>query len=100
VSTDHPDADASTSAAGAPGPGQVGPYETARQYAAGQLSREQVIDQLARWPYRPGHPSDGYDWTTLDPGEFNETVGKALSDGLLEGDTYDAVLARMDELER
>ncbi len=74
------------------------PYEIAQRYAAGDLGRDQVIDELARWDCRPGRPTDGYDWTTGDVGEFNEMVGKALDDGLLEPDTYDAILDRRDEL--
>lgn len=76
------------------------PYEIAQRYAAGDLTREQVIDELARWDYRPGRLTDGYDWTTGDAGEFNEMVGKALDDGLLEPETYDAILDRRDELGR
>ena len=76
------------------------PYEIARRYAAGELSREQVVDELARWEYRPGVPTDGYDWTTGDAGEWEETVGRAFDDGLLDAETYDAIGDRRQELER
>lgn len=79
-----------------PGFSGATPYEIAQRYDAGELTREQVIDELGRWPYRPGSPSDGYDWTTLDPGEFEE-VRRALSEHLIDADTYDEILDRYCE---
>jgi DNA-binding transcriptional regulator YdaS (Cro superfamily) len=79
-----------------PGFSGATPYEIAQRYDAGELTREQVIDELGRWSYRPGSPSDGYDWTTLDPGEFAE-VRRALSEHLIEADTYDEILDRYCE---
>ncbi|WP_431838587.1 hypothetical protein [Cellulomonas sp. Y8] len=73
------------------------PYEVAERYAAGEITREQVVDELARWPYTPGDRGDGFDWTTYDPGTF-EDVTRARRDGLLDSETYDAVLERQDEL--
>lgn len=71
------------------------PYEIAQRYAAGRISREQVIDELARWPYRSGKPSDGVDWLTFEPGEWNEQVVPALDGGLLDDETYDAIQDRI-----
>lgn len=73
------------------------PYEIAERYAAGEISREVLVDELARWPYSDGDSGDGVDWVTYDPGTF-EDVTRARSDGLLDTATYDAVLARQDEL--
>lgn len=72
------------------------PYEIAERYATGEITREQVIDELARWPYTSGEPSDGVDWLTYVPSDFSE-VTKALTDGLLDDVTYDAILDRRDE---
>ncbi|QHC71663.1 hypothetical protein [Rathayibacter sp. VKM Ac-2801] len=72
------------------------PYEIAQRFAAGELTREQAVDELGRWRYRPGSPSDGFDWTTLDPGGFEE-VRRALSDGLLDDAMYDEILDRYIE---
>lgn len=74
------------------------PYEIAQRYAAGDLSREQVVDELARWEYRPWAPTDGYDWTTGDEGEWEETVGRALEEGLLDDETYTAIQQRVHSL--
>jgi transcriptional regulator with XRE-family HTH domain len=75
------------------------PYEIAERYAAGELTREQVVDELARWPYTPADPGDGVDWMTYDPGTFDDVV-RARRDGLLDTETYDAVLESQDELGR
>ena len=69
------------------------PYEIAERYAVGQIDRARVVDELARWPYAGTPKTDGVDWLVEDaPGTFEE-VGRALDDGLLDEDTYDAVLA-------
>lgn len=69
------------------------PYEVAERYAAGQIDRARVVDELARWPYASTPTTGGVDWLVEDaPGTFEE-VGRALDDGLLDADTYDAVLA-------
>lgn len=75
------------------------PYEIAERYAAGEISREVLVDELARWPYTPRDAGDGVDWLTYEPGTFEDVV-RARRDGLLDTATYDAVLARQDELER
>ncbi|WP_402377944.1 hypothetical protein [Isoptericola rhizosphaerae] len=71
------------------------PYEIAQQYAAGELTREQVLDELARFPYDQ-HPSvdDLLDDLVVVPEgahTFAE-VGRALNDGLIDAALYDAVL--------
>ena len=54
-----------------PRPGFSGadPYEIAQRYAAGDLTREELVEELSPWEYRPGQPTDGYDWTAGDEGE-------------------------------
>lgn len=74
------------------------PYEIAQRYAAGELSREQLVEELSRWEYRPHDPGDGYDWTTYEPGEWDETVGRALDDGLLDDATYRLIQRRVKSL--
>ena len=75
------------------------PYEIAQRYAAGLISRERVIDELARWDYEPRHRTDGVDWLTPDdPGRTFEAVGAALDDGLLGDEVYDAILDAKDAL--
>lgn len=68
------------------------PYEIAERYAVGQIDRNQVIDELARWPYAKRPKTDGFDWLVEEvPGTFGE-VGRAYDDGLLDAEIYDAVL--------
>jgi len=69
------------------------PFEVAQRYAAGLLSRAQVLEELARWPYVSAVAGDGEDWLSGDPGEF-EQVGRALDDGLIEDELYDELVAR------
>jgi DNA-binding transcriptional regulator YdaS (Cro superfamily) len=71
-------------------------YEIAQRYDAGELTREQTIDELGRWSYRPGSPSDGYDWTTADAGEFVD-VRRAFSEHLIDAEMYDEILTRYSE---
>ncbi|ROQ52558.1 hypothetical protein EDF36_3717 [Rathayibacter sp. PhB152] len=71
-------------------------YEIAQRYDAGELTREQTIDELGRWSYRPGSPSDGFDWTTADAGEF-EDVERAFSEHLIDAEMYDEILTRYSE---
>jgi hypothetical protein len=68
------------------------PYEIAGRYAAGQIDRDRLIDELARWPYARAPRTDGVDWQVKDASGTFEEVGRALDGGLLDDDTYDAVL--------
>lgn len=79
-----------------PGFSGATPYEIAQRYDAGELTRKEVVDELGRWDYRPGSPSDGYDWSTHDAGEFAE-VERAHTDHLIEDTTYDEILVRYSE---
>lgn len=73
------------------------PEEIIQRFTAGYLTREQVIDELARWPYAPDIPLDGpLDDLLIDtPGSF-DVVADALSSGQLPGDVYDAILDRLE----
>lgn len=84
-----------------PGFSGATPYEIAQRYAAEELTRDEVIDELARWEFAPMPQTDGYDWLTdgTDVGTWVE-VENALHDGLLDGETYDAILDRQDKLAR
>ncbi|RXR22092.1 MarR family transcriptional regulator [Oerskovia turbata] len=69
------------------------PYEIAERYAAGQIDRAQLVEELMRWPYAEQTKTDGFDWLVEEaPGTFEE-VGRALDEGLIDDETYDAVLA-------
>ena len=81
-----------------PGFSGADPYEIAQRYAAGDLTREQLVEELSRWEYRPGQPTDGYDWTTGGEGEWEETVGRALDDGLLDDATYSEIQQHVKSL--
>ncbi len=70
-------------------------YEIAQRCAAGELSREQVLEELSRWSYEPGDRGDGVDWLSVRLGEFERTVGKAADQGLIDGELYDELVRRL-----
>jgi transcriptional regulator with XRE-family HTH domain len=80
-----------------PGFSGASPYEIAERYAAGQIDREQLIDELGRFPYAPTPRTDGYDWLTDDVANTTGDVGDALDDGLIDEDTYVAIQHRITE---
>ena len=53
-----------------------------------------MIAALSQWPYEPDHvPQDYWDDTgVLQEGGFEDTVGRALSDGLLSDEDYHEIL--------
>jgi hypothetical protein len=74
------------------------PYEIAQRYAVGEIGRDRVIDELARWEYVPQGHSDGYDSLIVDPpGTFEEVI-RAADDGLIDGTIYDEILTRCEVL--
>lgn len=76
------------------------PYEIAQRYGAGLLSQADLIDELARWEYESVECSDGpLDWNAgaVTEGTWEE-VARALDDGLLEPEVYDAIIDRQGEL--
>lgn len=72
------------------------PYEIAQRYAAGELTEDQVVDELGRWPYAQGDPGDGVDWLTFEAGEW-ALVERALSEHLISEAIYAAVQARAEQ---
>ena len=68
------------------------PYEIAQRFAAGEIDRDQLVDELTRWEYVPMPHTDGYDDLLILPeGTFRE-VARARRDGLIDGETYDVIL--------
>ena len=45
------------------------PYKICELYAAGTISKERTIVELALWPYKPRPVTDGYDWLSLGSAE-------------------------------
>lgn len=74
------------------------PYEIAQRFAVGEIGRDELIDQLARWEYAPEGHTDGYDSLIVDPpGTFEEVI-RAADDGLIDDTTYDAILTKAEGL--
>jgi hypothetical protein len=64
------------------------PYEVCQRYAAGELTREQVVDELVRFPYADAPGTVGYDAYLPDaPGSFEDVV-RAFEDGLIDEPVY------------
>ena len=71
------------------------PYEVAQRYAAGEITREQMLRALIKWEYVPELPAEKNDWyggPEFPRGSFEETTARAYRDGLLPGEDYDAIL--------
>lgn len=64
-------------------------YEIIQQYAAGDLSEDELKDQLVRWKFTPGEFTDGYDWTTGELSSFSKEVGRAYDERLIDAELYD-----------
>lgn len=70
------------------------PYEVCQRYAAGELTREQVVDELVRWPYEPTPMTDGWDdLLIIEPGTWQD-VADAHHDDLIDDAIYSEVLRR------
>lgn len=79
-----------------PRPGFSGadPYEVCQRHAVGELTREQLIDELTRWDYATvavGEHDYFDDLRFSTPGSFGD-VAQAFDDGLIDAEAYDAVL--------
>ena len=68
------------------------PYEIVQRYAAGMIDRARLVDELGRWEYPKTPATDGVDWLADEPAGSFEEVGRALDAGLIDEDTYTAVL--------
>jgi hypothetical protein len=72
-------------------------YEIAQRFTAGELSRDELIDQLSRWPESSGSEHGGR--MAVDSHvESLHDLGMALEDGLLDVAAYQAVFVRRTEL--
>ncbi|WP_104133827.1 hypothetical protein [Cryobacterium sp. Y62] len=77
-----------------PGFSGASPYEITQRYATGELTRAQLVDELSRWAYPSEAPTGGFDpFLVTTSGSFDE-VGRARSEGLIDGAIYDAILDR------
>jgi hypothetical protein len=72
------------------------PYEIAQRYAAGLMSREQLIDELGRFPYAPTPETDGLDWLVLEVPNTVGEVGRAWDHELIDEETYEAIQDAID----
>lgn len=73
------------------------PAEIIARFAAGDMTREQVVDELARWPYKPTDKLDGPldDIVGYVPGS-SEDLARAMSAGILPADVYVEILDRLE----
>lgn len=70
------------------------PYEICERYAAGFITRDQVIDELTRFPYKEESRTDGYNSIVVDPpGTWSELV-RASFRGLIDDELYEEVFNR------
>lgn len=75
-----------------PGFSGASPYEICQRHAVGQLTRDELKDELTRWRYGACGTTDGYDWLAIDePGSWAD-VEAALHHGVIEASLYDEVL--------
>ena len=72
-------------------------YEIAQRFTAGELGRDELVDQLSRWPDGPA--LDRLSGLKKEHGPLRE-LSKALRDGLLDQSAYRAVLDRRKRLGR
>lgn len=78
-----------------PGFSGAGPYEICQRYALGELDRARLIDELARWEYTPVPEPDWLEDVAPGPGPGSWfEVERALGEGLIDENTYEAVLQR------
>jgi hypothetical protein len=79
-----------------PRPGFSGatPWEVAQRFAVGQISRERVVDELARWEYPPIELTDGIDGLLVSPPGFFQDVSRAQRRGLIDLEIYGEIVDR------
>ncbi|WP_422117748.1 hypothetical protein [Brachybacterium sp. UNK5269] len=70
------------------------PLEICQRYDAGEFGRDELVDQLVRFPYAESGTTDGYDWMAVDPpGSWSE-LSIAIDRGLIGEDVYEDVFNR------
>ncbi|WP_435298950.1 hypothetical protein [Timonella sp. A28] len=73
------------------------PYELCERYASGLLSRDELLDQLTRWPYPPmPHPDEFGDYTESFNGTFSDVMN-ANHAGLISIEDYADIVARFTQ---
>lgn len=70
------------------------PAEICERYAAGFIDREQLVDELVRFPYVPRTKTGGYDSLLIDPPGAWSEVDDATRRGVIEDDVYEEVLEK------
>lgn len=68
------------------------PHEVCLRHAAGQITDEQLVDELTRWSYAPGdYRTDGFNADLVHlPGSFDDVLD-AMYDDLIPYELYAAV---------
>ncbi|WP_270410172.1 hypothetical protein [Brachybacterium paraconglomeratum] len=70
------------------------PLEICQRFDAGELGREELVDQLVRFPYAKGGKTDGYDSLIVDPPGTWSEVSQAVDRGFIDEDVYEDVFNR------
>ncbi|MGB4762340.1 MAG: hypothetical protein WBP12_03215 [Candidatus Saccharimonas sp.] len=68
------------------------PLEICEQYAAGELTRAELIEKLSTYPYAPSDRTDGYDTLLVDPPGAWSELEQAIMRDLIDFDVYEDVL--------
>lgn len=82
-----------------PGFSGATPYEVCQRYAVGEITREQLVDELTRWEYviPPKVKHDFFDDLREEPpGSFNDVL-LARNAGLIDDDVFEEVLLAQPE---
>lgn len=72
----------------------VTPYEICKRYADGFIDRNNLINELARFPYVKGGQTDGHDSLIVNPAGTWSEVEDAARHGLIDNDVYEEVFNR------
>lgn len=65
------------------------PYEVCQRHAAGELTDDELVDELGRWPYRAAdNRTDGYDSLLVSVSGSFDDVDLALDQGLIPEELY------------
>ncbi|MEE2061600.1 helix-turn-helix transcriptional regulator [Rhodococcus artemisiae] len=71
-------------------------YEIAARYAAGEITRAAMMRELTDWEYERPAEANPFEWADdgnpATEGSFTMQVGRALRDGFLTDEDYDALL--------
>lgn len=70
------------------------PLEICQRYDAEEFGREELIDELVRFPYAKGGKTDGYDSLIVDPPGTWSEVSQAVDRGLIDEEVYEDVFNR------